>query len=54
VIVSLFIFLVLCTKGIKLPATAVLFIIYWASWSDRPFMGDEEEELNLALSIKML
>jgi hypothetical protein len=41
-IVSLFTFLVLCFKGIKLPAAVILLIIrYWASWSDRPFiMGD--------------
>jgi hypothetical protein len=41
-IVSLFTFLVLCFKGIKLLAAAILLIIrYWASWSDRPFIvGD--------------
>jgi hypothetical protein len=37
------------SKGIKLPAAAILLIIrYWASWSDRPFiMGEVEDELNL-------
>jgi hypothetical protein len=55
-IVSLFTFLVLCFKGIKLVAAAILLIItYWASWSDRPFiMGNVEDELNLILSTKIL
>jgi hypothetical protein len=55
-IVSLLTFLVLCFKGIKLPAAAILLIIiYWASWSDRPFiMGEVEDELNLIQSTKIL
>jgi hypothetical protein len=55
-IVSLFTFLVLCFKGIKLPAAAILLIIrYWASWSDRSFiMGEVEDELNLILSTNIL
>jgi hypothetical protein len=54
--VSLFTFLILCFKGIKLLAAAILLIIrYWASWSDRPFiMGDVEDELNPILSTKIL
>jgi hypothetical protein len=53
--VSLFTFLVLYFKGIKLPAAEILLIIrYWASWSDRPFiMGEVEVELNLILSTKI-
>jgi hypothetical protein len=55
-IVSLFTFLVLCFKGIKLLAAAILLIIrHWASWSDRPYiMGDVHDELNLILSTKIL
>jgi hypothetical protein len=49
-IVSLFTFLVLRFKVIKLLAMAILLIIrYWASWFDRPFiMGDTEDELNFS------
>jgi hypothetical protein len=55
-VVSLFTFLDLFFKGIKLPAAAILLIIrYWASWSDRPFiMGEVDDELNLILSTKIL
>jgi hypothetical protein len=55
-IVSLFTYLVLCFKGIKLLAAAILLIMrYWASWSDRPFiMGGVEDELNFILSTKIL
>jgi hypothetical protein len=55
-IISLFTFLFLCFKGIKLVVAAILLIIrYWASWSDMPFiMGEVEVELNLILSTKIL
>jgi hypothetical protein len=44
--VSIFTFLVLCFKRIKLPAAAVLLIIrYWASVSDRPFIMEKVEDV---------
>jgi hypothetical protein len=53
--ISLFIFLVLCFKGIKLASVRTLIIRIWASWSDRPLtMGDVEDELNLHYPQKLL
>jgi hypothetical protein len=55
-VVSLFIFLVLCCKGIEFTFVAILFTVRnLALWSEKPLtMGDVQESLNLALSIKIL
>jgi hypothetical protein len=55
-IFSLFISLVLCFKGNKLVAGAILLTVRnWASWSDRPFIVVYvEDELSFVISTKIL
>jgi hypothetical protein len=52
---SLFIFLVLCLKGVKLAAATILLtVINRPSWSDRPLIiGDVEDDFKLVLSRKI-
>jgi hypothetical protein len=55
-ILSSFISLVLCFKGIILVAGAKLLTVRnWATWSDRPFiMGHVEDELSFVISTNIL
>jgi hypothetical protein len=55
VIVSLFIILFLCFKGILLVVNILLTVSNWSSWSDRPLIrGDVEGVCSLLLPTNIL